>query len=288
MFRLTDYQENMEANVPPQPPMLTRNAVVRKQIPEGGEARGAFEAELARLGLEGRSDVEVSEQRPPEDVAALMGIPTHELAVTGSRRMYASDLPVELATSWLPADIVGTNEELYDADPGPGGIYSRLAELGYGPVTVTETVRLRLPDDDESRFLQLNAEQPVYAIRRTATDETGRVVEVDDSVLPAHQWELVYTWPAETPALARKRPQAVRSAALSLSWALVTGEPHAATAGARPPARRLRRVLPKSWPFEPCRFTSLADIPDLFIGISKRVDRDYTITADSTGRCNGS
>jgi UTRA domain len=117
--------------------------------------------------------------------------------------MYASDFPVEPATSWLPADIVGTNEELYDADPGPGGIYSRLAELGYGPVTVTETVRLRLPDDDESRFLRLNAEQRVYAIRRTATDETGRVVEVDDSVLPAHQWELVYTWPTETPALRR-------------------------------------------------------------------------------------
>ena len=195
----------MEANVPPQPPMLTRNAVVREQIP-GGETRGAFQAELARLGLEGRSDVEVSEQRPPEDVAALMGIPTHELAVTRSRHMYASDFPVELATSWLPADIVGTNEELYDADPGPGGIYSRLAELGYGPVTVTETVRLRLPDDGESRLLRLNAEQRVYAIRRTATDETGRVVEVDDSILPAHQWELVYTWPAETPALARKRP----------------------------------------------------------------------------------
>jgi GntR family transcriptional regulator len=124
--------------------------------------------------------------------------------------MYASDFPVELATSWLPADIVGTNEELYDADPGPGGIYSRLAELGYGPVTVTETVRLRLPDDGESRLLRLNAEQRVYAIRRTATDETGRVVEVDDSILPAHQWELVYTWPAETSALARKRPQAAR------------------------------------------------------------------------------
>ena len=124
--------------------------------------------------------------------------------------MYASDFPVELATSWLPADIVGTNEELYDADPGPGGIYSRLAELGYGPVTVTETVRLRLPDDGESLLLRLNAEQRVYAIRRTATDETGRVVEVDDSILPAHQWELVYTWPAETPALARKRPQAAR------------------------------------------------------------------------------
>ena len=74
--------------------------------------------------------------------------------------MYAGDFLVELATSWLPADIVGTNEELYDADPGPGGIYARLAELGYGPVTVTETVRLRLPDDDENRFLRLDVGQP--------------------------------------------------------------------------------------------------------------------------------
>jgi GntR family transcriptional regulator len=181
-------------------PVLTRDVVGRQQIRAEGGARGAFQAELARQGLEGRSDVEVSEQQPPEDIAALLGRPAQELALTRARRMYAGDIPVQLATSWLPSDIIGTNDQLYDADPGPGGIYSRLAELGYGPVAFTETVRLRLPTDDERQFLRMDTEQRVYDIRRTATDETGRVVEVNDIVLAAHQWELIYTWLADQSA----------------------------------------------------------------------------------------
>lgn len=176
-------------------PTLTRDTVARQQIREQGGARGAFQAEMTRLGLEARSDAEVSEQPTPADVAGLLGIEEGELAVTRARRMFANDIPVQIATSWLPADLArGT--QLAEVDTGPGGIYSRLADLGHSPAEYTERVRLRLPDDDERRFLRMDVEQRVYAIRRTARDTHGRVIEVNDITLPAHQWELVYTWSA--------------------------------------------------------------------------------------------
>jgi len=43
----------------------------------------------------------------------------------------------------------------------------------------------------------MEAEQRVFAVRRIARNAAGRVVEVTDIVLPAHQWELVYQWPLE-------------------------------------------------------------------------------------------
>jgi DNA-binding GntR family transcriptional regulator len=53
------------------------------------------------------------------------------------------------------------------------------------------------PDDDETQFLHMDPDQRVVAIRRTARTTSGRIVEVNEITLPAHQWELVYEWPAQ-------------------------------------------------------------------------------------------
>jgi GntR family transcriptional regulator len=175
-------------------PVLTRDAAGRQAIREAGQARGAFQAELERLGLAARSDVEILDTVPPDDVASLLG--TDGKVLARRRQMYANDIPVQLATSYIPLDIAA-GTQLAQPDTGPGGSYSRLADLGYAPAAFTETVRVRLADDDETRFLHLDTEQRVLAIRRLARADTGRVVEVNDIVLPAHQWELVYEWVAE-------------------------------------------------------------------------------------------
>jgi GntR family transcriptional regulator len=178
-------------------PILRRDAVGRQRIREQGDARGAFQAELARLGIEAHSNVAISEQIAPDDIAELLGIDPAAPALVRRRHMLADHIPVQLATSWLPMDIAA-GTQLAEVDTGPGGIYSRLADLGHAPAEFTETVRLRLPDPDERVFLRMDGEQRVYAIRRTAADDHGRIVEVNDIVLPAHQWELVYSWPATT------------------------------------------------------------------------------------------
>lgn len=178
-------------------PTLRRDGVARQRAGArgSGEARGAFQAELGRLGLAARSEAEVSEEEATAEVAALLAVEAGSRVIVRRRRMYGNDVPVQLATSFLPGDIaVGT--PLAAQDPGPGGIYSRLSDLGYAPALFSESVRVRVPDGEEAAFLRMDAEQRVLAVRRLASADAGRVVEVNEIVLPAHQWELYYEWRA--------------------------------------------------------------------------------------------
>jgi len=110
--------------------------------------------------------------------------------------MYASGEPVQLATSYIPAGLAeGT--PIAEPDPGPGGIYSRLAELGHQPVRFAEAVQVRTPDDAEAEFLNIDHDQRVYLITRVAYDDAGQAVEICVHVLATHRWELTYEWPAE-------------------------------------------------------------------------------------------
>ncbi|MGD0065875.1 MAG: GntR family transcriptional regulator [Streptosporangiaceae bacterium] len=172
-------------------PVIRREAAARqrRETREAGQARGAFDGELRRLGLTARSDVEVAQVPAPAAVAELLGVDEGTTVLARRRRMYANDTPV-------PLDIAA-GTALADSDPGPGGTYSRLADLGHAPATYAETARVRPPDDDETRFLHMDPDQRVVAIRRTARTTSGRIVEVNEITLPAHQWELVYEWPAE-------------------------------------------------------------------------------------------
>ena len=63
--------------------------------------------------------------------------------------------------------------------------------------TYTETARVRPPGDSEAQFLRMDPDQRVVTIQRTARTAAGRIVEVNQITLPAHQWELVYEWAAE-------------------------------------------------------------------------------------------
>jgi len=177
-------------------PMLTTERTRRQAERTGtGQARGAFQAEIERQGLQARPlpEVRVDVVPVPAAAAALLGIRPGGLALARSRRQFANDVPVQLATSYYPLDIAeGTQIE--QEDPGPGGSYSRLADLGHEPVSFREILKVRLPDENESRLLRMDAEQRVITIRRIARDKNGRVVEVNDMVLPAHQWEIVSDW----------------------------------------------------------------------------------------------
>ena len=179
-------------------PVLRREGVARQQASArgSGDARGAFQAELDRLGLAARSDAEVTQEEAGAEIAALLDVDAGSSVVVRRRRMYGNEVPVQMATSFLPGDIaVGT--ALAATDPGPGGIYSRLSDLGHAPAVFSESVRVRLPADEEAAFLRMDAEQRVLAVRRLARTAAGRVVEVNEIVMPAHQWELYYEWRAD-------------------------------------------------------------------------------------------
>ena len=195
-------------------PMLTSHRIGRQRADRraAGDARGAFQAELAELGYETRSDVEISTEPAPAGIMEIFGLDdvpegrsrkrdadrqqTGHMAVIRLRKMFAGDVPVQLATGYYPADIAaGTSIE--EEDTGPGGTYSRLAEFGHAPALFSERVTLRMATDDEAAFLRLDTEQRVYEVERVARDDRGRAVEVNMIVMPAHQWQLTYEWSAE-------------------------------------------------------------------------------------------
>lgn len=179
-------------------PRLTRDASTRYSyaVRERHNSRGPFDGEVRSHGLIPRSDlVDVSPVIPPARVAQTLGLPEGEPNTLHRRRyMYANDVPVMIAISYIPMDIAeGT--ALADEDPGPGGIISRFADLGHPQRLITEDITIRwAKDTEEQSFLGLLDDQPVIENFHVASDHEGRPVEVNVMVMPAHQWALHYEW----------------------------------------------------------------------------------------------
>jgi GntR family transcriptional regulator len=72
-----------------------------------------------------------------------------------------------------------------------------LEELGHRLGRFQEDVSARMPLPDEARALRLSAGMPVIRVVRTAFDEQGTPVEVNDMVLAADRYELTYVLPAD-------------------------------------------------------------------------------------------
>lgn len=109
--------------------------------------------------------------------------------------MSADGQPVQLATSRLPRALTaGTAIE--QENTGPGGLYARLEEAGHQLHHFIERVTSRLAGDDESTRLRLSPGSAVLALTRTAYDTTGIPVEINDMVLVADRYELIYELPA--------------------------------------------------------------------------------------------
>jgi GntR family transcriptional regulator len=162
---------------------------------EGG--RGAYDVEMKQLGLEPAVElVEVGPVIPPPEIAERLRLQPEDQALIRRRQMYAAGQPMQLATSYVPWLFAG-GTQMVDQDSGPGGIYSRLAEVGHRPARFTEEVATRMPTPEEARFLRLTDPQPVFNLFRTAFDEAGTPVEVCEHVMSGDRWLLAYEWAAD-------------------------------------------------------------------------------------------
>src|SRR3954447_5810711 len=92
--------------------------------------KAAFIAEAEGLGRPSVDQIQVSEAPPPDRVRELLDLPVRARAITRSRRYLLDGQPVELAISYVPAEIA-RDTKIAEADPGPGGIYARLEEMGH-------------------------------------------------------------------------------------------------------------------------------------------------------------
>jgi GntR family transcriptional regulator len=165
-----------------------------RRIPHVGDRDSTFAAEMQRLGLDPKTDlVQAVIAKPSPEIADRLGISADQDVLVRRRHMYASGRPVQLATSYIPADIAG-GPDVADPDTNPATLYERLARRGHRPTRFAEEIEVRRATQDEAEFLELPDGQPVIEVVRLARDEEGRAIDLAVNVLSGFQWRLVYEW----------------------------------------------------------------------------------------------
>ena len=172
-------------------PVVTRNANTRFTARDQG--RGAFDVEVRGLGLKPRSEVSVERVPASERAAALLNLEPGAEVVVRRRRFYANDEPVQIADSYIPA-AVAEAAGITEADTGPGGSFSRLAEIGRAPTNFSEEITCRGATASEAQFLDMEPQQPVLEVLLVASDADRIPVSVTQHVMAGHQWRLRYEW----------------------------------------------------------------------------------------------
>ncbi|MFV2197606.1 GntR family transcriptional regulator [Nocardiopsis sp. LOL_012] len=163
--------------------------------------RAIWQTDGADRGYEVDS-VHVEEALPAEHVARALELTGQARVVRRSRRYLVEGRPVQSAVSHLPLAVLETGGDgaaalrVREADSGPGGIYARLAELGYAPAHFTEEIRVRMPTPEERDRLRLAAGTPVLEVARTALTAEHRPVEFNEITMDGSAYVLQYDFDA--------------------------------------------------------------------------------------------
>ncbi|MEY8039514.1 GntR family transcriptional regulator [Saccharopolyspora cebuensis] len=177
------------------PPRVVKRLDSRQRLSRARreQDKGAFLAEADDQGFAAGPSVRIRVEEAG-DFAEVLGIAPEAQVCVRDRVMRADGMPVQLATSRLPRSITeGT--VLEEVVTGPGGAYARIEEMGFALSDFEEIVSAGVSTAEERAVLgdQVRA---VLRVRRIARSGE-RVVEVNDMVMPAGQYELRYTFPAE-------------------------------------------------------------------------------------------
>ncbi len=170
---------------------IRRHGIQRLAHDGWGGGRPVWAADIGerKLTVDG---ITVAREDAPERVAAVL----ESAVVWVRRRRYVLDgKPVMTAVSYLPAELVA-GSAITREDPGEGGIYARLAELGQEPARFREEIRSRMPSPQEADALGLGAGTPVVLVCRTAFTARGRAVEVNEMALDSAAYVLEYAFDA--------------------------------------------------------------------------------------------
>lgn len=138
--------------------------------------------DLANEGRNPRTDVLRLEEVPASDtVAHVLGVPEGTAVLALERLRYADDEPLALLHNYLPHGIVPITEaSLRDA-----GLYQTMRSAGVRLHLASQVVGARTATTGEAKLLTESRGAPLLTMRRTAYDETGRVVEYGDHVYRA-------------------------------------------------------------------------------------------------------
>lgn len=168
-----------------------------RRIPRGGAASSSFAEEMRKSGLVPRTPLaDLATVEAPVDIAERLEIEAGDPVVRRTRHMFASGRPVQLATSYLPLAVAGS-QDIALPDTGPTDLYKRLAGRGYPVARFVEEIEARQPRAEEAAFLGLTEAQQVLEVTRVAYTKDDMPIETVINVFPSQQWRLSYEWTAE-------------------------------------------------------------------------------------------
>ncbi|CAL9428346.1 HTH-type transcriptional repressor NagR [Streptomyces sp. enrichment culture] len=193
---LVDTRHGKGSYVKARPPVRHRSSDrFRRSLRRGGKA--AYLAESEQSGATAKvSVIFIGPMEAPEDIAQRLDVEPGTQILARRRLYFRNGTPVETATSYLPWDVVKDIPELFAENPGGGGIYARLEDHGHVFAEFVETLQARPAAKAEASELALSPGAPVVHLLRNAVTETGRVVEVCDTLMAADQFVFEYRIPA--------------------------------------------------------------------------------------------
>ena len=134
--------------------------------------------------------VGVEEGVPPADVIEALELDLGVAAVVRRRVLVHGEQPVELSTSFYPADLAAGTDLARPAKIR-GGAPRVLADLGFPQRRFVDRILARPPTVEEVEMLELPEGTPVIRQLRTIYSER-RPVEVSVLIKGAHLYELLY------------------------------------------------------------------------------------------------
>jgi GntR family transcriptional regulator len=141
------------------------------------------------------SQIQVEIQRASGEIAAHLRLPEGAQVISRHQKRFIDGTPWSLQTSFYPRGFSAQGaERLTDADDIEMGTVQYLAEtLGLKQVGYRDWITVRAPDATEADFFKVpqDGRVAVFAIFRTAFDQSGTPMRVTATVFPADRNQFI-------------------------------------------------------------------------------------------------
>ncbi|WP_084434906.1 GntR family transcriptional regulator [Kibdelosporangium aridum] len=128
---------------------------------------------------------------PPADIADGLHLAQDATTIVRARILIHDEQPVELSTSYYPAEIAA-DSRLAKSAKIRGGAPQALADLGFPQRTFIDRISVRAPTPEEIETLDLPDGTPVIRQLRIIYSDNERPVEASVLIKGGHLYELLY------------------------------------------------------------------------------------------------
>jgi len=154
-------------------------------------ALGTFQHAASAVAEAGGSTtrrvVDFGYRRTPEPTAALLGLATDAEALFSRSVRLVDDIPLDVVTEWVPADLAGS---ISRDDAERDGIWLSLHREGRIVETVRQTITAGVANSADAAVLDVSKGSPLLLVRRLALAADDRPLALSDHRYLAHRFSL--------------------------------------------------------------------------------------------------